>query len=121
MAFVVLFSTLSFTVESHYCGNNLVDTAIFSKVKNCGMETSATTTIKKNCCKDEVEVLEGQDKLKVNTFDDLNLSEQIVLATFAYSYISLFKSLQKQTTPHLEYAPPNLTYNIHLLQETFLI
>ena len=29
MAFVVLFSTMSLTVDMHYCGDTLVDTAIF--------------------------------------------------------------------------------------------
>ena len=38
MAFVVLFSTMSFTVNMHYCGDTLVETAIFHKAKGCGME-----------------------------------------------------------------------------------
>ena len=33
MACVVLLSTMSFTVDLHYCGDTLVDTAIFQKVK----------------------------------------------------------------------------------------
>jgi len=33
MAFVVLFSTMSFTVNMHYCGDTLVETAIFHKAK----------------------------------------------------------------------------------------
>ena len=37
MAFVVLFSTMSFTVNMHYCGDTLVETAIFQKAKGCGM------------------------------------------------------------------------------------
>jgi len=35
MAFVVLFSTMSFTVNMHYCGDTLVETAIFKKAKGC--------------------------------------------------------------------------------------
>ena len=31
MAFVVLFSTISFTVDMHYCGNSLIDTAVFKQ------------------------------------------------------------------------------------------
>ncbi len=121
MAFIVLFSTLSFTIESHYCGNNLIDTAVFSKVKNCGMESSATTLIKKSCCKDEVVVVQGQDQLKLNTFDDLNVNQQILFTSYVYSYISLFISLPKQVIPNEGYAPPNLFCDIQVLDETFLI
>lgn len=121
MAFVVLFSTLSFTVESHYCGSNLIDTAVFSKVKKCGMESSAEALIKKSCCKDEVIIVEGQDKLKLNTFNDLELNQQYIFASFIYSYASLFESLPKQIIQHRDYAPPNLIYDIQLLDETFLI
>ncbi len=121
MAFVVLFSTLSFTVESHYCGTNLIDTAVFSKVKKCGMEASAGTSVKKSCCKDEVVIVEGQDKLKLNGFDGLDINQQIVFTTFVYSYLSLFESLPKQIIPHKEYIPPNLIYDIQVLDESFLI
>ena len=44
MAIVVLFSTMSFTVDMHYCGDNLVETAIFHKAKGCGMEMENPST-----------------------------------------------------------------------------
>ena len=58
MAFVVLFSTMSFTVDMHYCGDTLMDTAIFHKAETCGMEmenplTDGCSITKKNCCSDE--------------------------------------------------------------------
>lgn len=121
MAFVVMFSTLSFTVESHYCGTNLIDTAVFSKVKNCGMESSAETLMKKGCCKDEVVVVEGQDQLNIITFDDLKLSQQFIFTSFVYSYAALFISLPKQVMSHSDYAPPNLIFDIQLLDDVFII
>lgn len=121
MAIVVLFSTLSFTIESHYCGSNLIDTAVFTKVKKCGMEPSSEASLIKSCCKDEVVVLVGQDKLKLNAFSDLDLNQQFALVSFLYSYVSLFESLPKQIIPHRDYAPPNLIFDIQVLDETFLI
>ena len=56
MAFVVLFSTMSFTIDMHYCGDTLVDTSVFGKAHSCGMEmkktdsTSDRSIAKKNCC-----------------------------------------------------------------------
>ena len=70
MAFVVLFSTMSFTVDMHYCGDTLMDTAIFHKAETCGMEmenplTDGCSITKKNCCNDEQIVVDGQNELKL--------------------------------------------------------
>ena len=58
MAFVVLFSTMSFTLNMHYCGDILVETAMFHKAEGCGMEmekpsAEGCSITKKNCCNDE--------------------------------------------------------------------
>ena len=59
MALLVLFSTLSFTVESHYCGDILVDSSVFGAAETCGMEiqkqsnSSECDITKSNCCSDE--------------------------------------------------------------------
>jgi len=121
LAFLVLFSTLSFTVESHYCGKRLVDTAIFTQVKGCGMEMPSNVTNTKGCCKHEVEVIKGQDELKFSAFDDLSISQQLFLTAFTYSYVNGFESLPKQIIPHKDYSPPNLIVDIQLLDEAFLI
>ncbi|MEX0360745.1 MAG: hypothetical protein AB3N10_07110, partial [Allomuricauda sp.] len=58
MVIVVFFSTMSFTVDMHYCGDTLVETTIFKKTKGCGMEmqnplTEGCAITKKNCCDDK--------------------------------------------------------------------
>ena len=125
LSLLVLFSTVSFTVEKHFCGDNLVDIALFTNAKTCGMETetnsSETCLKKKSCCKDEVDVHQGQDELTVNGFDELNWDQQLFLTSFAYSYINLFEILKKEIVPHKNYSPPNLVADIQLLNDTFLI
>ncbi len=121
MAFVLLFSTFSFSVEKHFCGTHLVDTAIFSKVEKCGMEMNSKASVKKKCCKDEVEVVKGQDELKLNTFDDLNFNSQSILVAHTYSYTNFFESLPKRIIPHKDYSPPNLVYDIQVLDAVYLI
>ena len=70
MAVVVLLSTLSFTVEAHYCGDTLVDSSLFQEAESCGMEMQKSTyedgcsVSMKNCCSDEQLVLDGQKELK---------------------------------------------------------
>ena len=119
MAFLVLFSTASFTVENHYCGYTLVDSAVFTKAQGCGMEM--TSTDKKQCCKDELEVIKGQDKLKLSKFEELPFHHQLFIASFGCSYINLFKPIDKEIIPHKDYSPPNLVADIHVLDQVFII
>ena len=125
MAFVVLFSTLSFTIDMHYCGDNLVETAIFKKAKGCGMEMQSPSTkgcsiTKKNCCSDKQILVDGQNELKLN-FDNLTFEQQQFVTSFIYSYINLFEGLEENTTSFSEYPPPLIVRNIYKLDETYLI
>lgn len=127
MALVVMFSTMSFTINSHFCGDTLVSTSYFSEAKTCGMEKSQDTNTKecsiakKNCCKDVTQLIEGQDDLKKSTFDSLSYDQQLFVATFYYSYINLFEGLHNKVIPFKDYAPPLVVKDIHVLDEVYLI
>ena len=124
MAFLVLLSTLSFTMEKHFCGDTLIDVAIFTKAITCGMDMEAVSKIsleKKSCCKDELEIVKGQDKLKKASFEDLHLDQQFFLAALVHSFTNLFEVLPKQVVPHKDYSPPNLVADIQVLDQVFII
>lgn len=121
LAVIVLFSTFSFTVEKHFCGDRLVDIAVFSDVKGCGMEVAKTLEKKKSCCKDEVEIIKGQDDLKLDRFDKLSIEKQLFITSFVITYAALFESLPKHIVPHRDYSPPNLVADIQLLDQVFII
>ena len=126
MAFIVLFSTISFSISEHYCGDHLVDRSLFSTAESCGMEMEKSLAIgdcniqKNNCCKDVVKLYKGQDDIKTNPID-LNSSQQILVASFIYSYINLFEGLEENIIPFKEYSPPFLITNIQVINETYLI
>ena len=125
MAIVVLFSTMSFTIDMHYCGDSLVETAIFHKAKGCGMEMEKPSTdgcsIKvKDCCSDEQLIIDGQDELKI-TFDKLTFDQQVFVASFVYTYINLFEGLEENVTSYRDYVPPLVIRQIYKLDETYLI
>lgn len=125
MAFVVLFSTLSFTIDMHYCGETLVDTAIFKKAKGCGMEMQNPSTkdcsmTKKNCCSDKQIFVDGQDELKVS-FDTLSFEQQQFVISFIYTYINLFEGFDEEINSFQEYKPPLVVRQIYKLDETYLI
>lgn len=118
LSLLVLLSTMSFTVEKHFCGDVFVDKAIFSEAKDCGMHSGAPE--ENGCCKEEKIVVEGQEDLKLS-FEDLDLDQQVFITCFTCSYLNLFKSLPREENAYTDYAPPLLVYDIHLLDETFLI
>ncbi|RFN59951.1 HYC_CC_PP family protein [Marixanthomonas ophiurae] len=126
MAFLVLFTTMSFTVNMHYCGELLVDYSFTSHVKTCGMESQTSpincdsTITKDSCCKDKQLIVEGEDNLKLS-FENLSLEQQTFIATFVYSYIDLFETVEESNDSLNYYSPPVLTKDISVLHQTFLI
>lgn len=124
LALLVLVSTVSFTIEKHFCGDVLIDVSVFNEVKKCDMSTSEMakdTITKKACCKDEVKLVKGQDELKVSTFDDLNIQQKLFISSFTFTFINLFEGLDTQIIPHKNYSPPNLVADIQVLDQVFLI
>lgn len=127
MALLVFFSTMSFTVDQHFCGDTMVDYSFFGDAETCGMDQQKESSnssdcgiIKKNCCSDEIVSFEGQDELKI-TFQDLSLDQQLFIVSFIYSYIDLFEGLEQNIVPFEHYPPPNLVRDILILDQTFLI
>jgi len=126
MAIVVLFSTMSFTIDMHYCGDTLVDMAFLKEVKTCGMEMQQAASspecsiTKKGCCSDEQFTIEGQDELKIS-FDKLTLDQQLFVASFVYSYIIGFEELEEKPNSYNNYPPPLIVRNIQKLDEVYII
>jgi hypothetical protein len=125
MTFVVLFSTLSFTMNMHYCGDTLVETAIFHKAKGCGMEmekpsTEGCSITKKNCCDDKQLAIEGQDELQLQ-LDKITFEQQVFIASFVHTYINLFEGLDNNVSSYEEYKPPLVVRQIFKIDETYLI
>jgi len=125
MAFVLLFSTMSFSVNMHYCGETLMDSAIFKKAETCGMEmenplTDSCSISKKNCCSDEIFVVDGQDELQLQV-EKISFEQQVFIASFVYTYINLFEGLEENVTSFRDYAPPLVIREIYKLDETYLI
>lgn len=115
---MVMLSTMSFTVDKHFCGSHLVDKAVFSKAKTCGMQMSADA--EDHCCTNEKVFVEGQDELKIS-FDSFDFHQQLFITTYTYTYLNLFESLPKQIIPFRDYSPPLLVSDIHLEDQVFLI
>jgi len=121
LALLVLVSTFSFTIEKHFCGELLVDQAVFSKAKDCGMSHDTYHgSISDSCCTNTHLAIDGQDELKIS-FDNLNFNQQVFVAAFNFSFIELFEATPELETPFKYYSPPLLVTDIHLMDQVFLI
>jgi hypothetical protein len=128
MALIVLFSTMSFSLDMHFCGDHLVDFSLFESVDTCMMKAETTKSssecalmdMEMDCCTDVEVVLQGQDDLKIS-FDQITFDQQVFVASFVYSYINLFEGFDENIVPFKEYSPPPLIRDIQILDQTFLI
>jgi len=125
MACVVIFTTMSFTVDMHYCGDTLIDVAVFKEAKSCGMQMAMKNNFssemkKMGCCHDEHIIIKGQDELKVS-FQKLDLEQQDFVVALYTSYIHLFEEFEAHSIPFDGYPPPDIVADYIILHEQFLI
>lgn len=126
LATLVLFTTMSFTVDMHYCGDMMVDVSVVDNATTCGMDHNQSKNACVNevqddsCCSDKQLIVKGQDEIKAS-FDTLTFEQQAFVATYFYSYINLFDGLDEQVVPFRDYKPPLLFRDIQKLHETYLI
>ena len=122
LAVLVLFSTLSFTVESHYCGGFLMDISIVGEANDCGMKVEQKMAKEKiNCCKDEVIITDGQDELHPASFGTLNFEKQQFLTTFYSSYLNLLKKESSRNIIYKAFHRPVIPINYQIKYQSFLI
>jgi len=133
MSLLVLCSTMSFSVDKHFCGTELVDFGIFSKAmtctseaKTCGakmnhkMDHEMVTDGKYSCCTNQKTELNGQDELNIS-FHFLDFDQQLFLTTFTYSFIYIYESSSISGIPFRYYTPPLLVADLQILDQVFLI
>jgi hypothetical protein len=125
MAFVVLFSTMSFTVDMHFCGDTLVATSMFQKATGCGMEmekpaAEGCTFVKSNCCKDKQMIIDGQDEMQLS-IATLSFEHQVFITSFIYTYVHLFEDADTAVTSYQAYQEPLVSRQLYKLAETYLI
>lgn len=121
---MVLFSTVSLTIERHYCGDVLVDVSIFSEGKECSansFDSKEGAIAKVSCCKSHIDVVQGQNTLAFTTFTDLEYTQQLFVNSYIYSFSKLFEDLPKRKTLYNNYHPPKLIVDLHVVNNIFLI
>ena len=124
LSLVVMLSTMSFTIDKHYCGETLVEVSYFGKADSCCAKKmkkkEETKKKKKKCCTNELELIESTtfDKEKLTS---LSVQEIQFLVFHVYSYINLFQEVELEKEFYKDFPPPDIVQDIQVLHETFLI
>ena len=132
LAIIVLFTSFSFTISSHYCGDILVDSAIFTEAEDCGMmdeheNVCSTETMDKLCfendsmhCKDVNKLFEG-NSIEQQAFEIAKLQKVYFAIAYITSYELLFADTTSNTIAYHHYIPPLVTNDLTVLFENFRI
>ena len=125
LSLLVLFSSMSFTIDEHYCGTNLMDVSYFGDADNCGseevtMNSSISSVKQNNCCKNETTLLESSIFNK-EKFINLQHIDAEVLFFKANSYLGTYKDIAIEIEYYTNFSPPDIAQDIQVLHQAFLI
>jgi len=138
---VVLFSTTSFSVFKHECGDSLFSISFLENAENCGMDMNVSSDAVCTLITDSHKLLEFTDYSLskddtccngINSFvtgstvnlDKITKIKKISISIFnayALSFDNIFKVTKKSTDKFSYYSPPITVKNIAVLYQVFKI
>lgn len=133
LALLVLVSTQSYSINSHYCGNILVDKSFVKPAKKCAMHQTATPSCAPHekeqhlppnqdddCCDDEFEILQGQDELKHHEVSS-HLPSPSLIAAFIYTFFATKVVEEGTVTTHYKSPPLLIQRDTHAFYQVYII
>lgn len=137
LALLVLVSSMSYTVDFHYCQGQLKSCSLFGKAKNCHemaskmaschhleQESSESACCSKgdnNCCNNETVIFESDLNEQFLNLDHFELSSQLFAAAPKGFSSADFIGESKDIVRFAFYKPPLIQKDISVLFETFLL
>jgi len=130
LAFLVLFSSVSFTVEKHYCGGQLYSESFFGHAKECGMSdmdggickinSHNIAVSKKSCCKTDFKFINGSQFKKESLIDVTSKYQYFFAKLNSIDYKYLLKK-EFNVAIFSNYFPPPIIKNLNILFRVFRI
>ena len=126
LTILVLFSSVSFTVEKHLCGGHIFSESFFGKAEKCRMDDGTCELAgnnpsysKKSCCEDEIQFINGSifEKAPVLKLDS---HQQNFIASNLIEAV-LFSQKESRSTQFKNYIPPPNTRNFNIFYQVFRI
>ena len=123
MALAVVLASLSFSIEQHFCGANLVDVSVVSKVESCccpALKDDSLQLKKKSCCSNISIVFEGFDNYQ-NAISTEFITVPVFVETPAVQIPVAYVFETTRKVPYANYNPPPLITDIQVRDQVFLI
>lgn len=142
MAFLMFSSSIGFSMDIHYCGNELKSFSFFGEAEACEMMQTKKVkesnhscceaskkeiknchnkeTVKGNCCHNERLVIDNGGELETSDFSIEQFQQVIVTVIVLFPNLNLFKIASKQVN-YAYYNPPPIIKDISILHQVFRI
>ena len=122
LALIILLSSLNFSLSAHYCGQTIVDVALFGDAEACLMSAEMNNDSEEEpCCSDRQIIIEGEDYLSSKSFEKQEVEKiDIILADLQFP-IELLLEEEQTNSSLLQYTPPLIEQDITLAVQSFLL
>lgn len=122
LSLLILLSSFNFNLSAHYCGQQLIDVAIFGDAEICPMaKENACESDKMPCCADRNIIIDGEDYLASKDLSKHEIKKtEALIASFGYP-IELLNSNEISLITDDNYDPPLLEREIPILIQSFLL
>lgn len=124
MAVAVITASFSFSIEQRFCGANLVDVSLVSKVESCCKSSEkkdhSLQFDQTPCCSNISIVFEGLDNYQ-NAISTEFITAPVFVGTPAVQIPVAYVFETTRKVPYVNYNPPPLVTDIQVRDQVFLI
>ena len=142
LSVLMLFSTVGFSMDIHFCGGEIDNVAFYDKADECEMmkkgnqsdlppchqkaekkchSNSNKNGISKNsCCDNQTYLLQSLDDSETNNGFDVANVDLTFVTVFILSNFNLFE-VENSQSEYVDYTPPIVEQDVTVLHQVFLI
>jgi hypothetical protein len=124
MALAVVLASFSFKIEQHFCGSNLVDVSVISKIESCcsvgTAKDSSLQITEQSCCSNISLVVEGFDNYQIAFVSEFTTTPYFVAIPSIQIPVDYIFETEKEFSSST-YNPPPLIFDIQVRDQVFLI
>jgi hypothetical protein len=131
LALLIFVSSTGFTINSHFCKDQLKDIRVFFKADDCykkyyAQKTKKACHVKKqscenNCCKNTSEYYKLDLDQQLNSFDFKAFESPQLIATLWVILNFKLTITDSKSTDYLNYKPPLIVSDLPVDLQTFLL
>lgn len=124
IALVVLFTSLSFTIEKHICEDEIMDVSVITNSDYCDMhdmDNNVNGHDEKDdqCCVENINLIPGNKNVQ-EAINHLEINQVKFILAFNYTYLDLFEK-RENIVPFTDTSPFIVDKDLQILYQTFLI